>query len=75
MIEAENTGSYEARDVIISDAAPAYTSITSCGTACPETLFPGTSTATATSSSITSNHGTVLPGGFARLEFTVEVDQ
>ncbi|MEQ3748505.1 MAG: hypothetical protein ABNH26_03905 [Celeribacter sp.] len=74
-IEAENTGSYEAQNVIISDAAPAYTSITSCGTGCPTSLFPGTSTSTSTSSSITSNHGTVLPGGFARLEFTVQVDQ
>ncbi|MCJ7873926.1 NEW3 domain-containing protein [Phaeobacter sp. J2-8] len=74
MIEAENTGSFEAADVTISDAAPAYTTVTNCGGLCAETLFPAGSTATITSSSVSSDHGTVLPGGFARLEFTVAVD-
>ncbi|EAQ02244.1 hypothetical protein OB2597_19216 [Pseudooceanicola batsensis HTCC2597] len=73
LIEAENTGSAAADAVTISDAAPAYTAITNCGGACSETLFPGTSTATVTPSSISSDHGSVLPGGFARLEFTVRV--
>lgn len=75
MIEAENTGTADATSVTISDAAPAYTSITDCGGSCDETVFPGTGTATATTSAISSAHGTVLPGGFARLEFTVQVDQ
>ena len=74
MIEASNTGSFEATNVTISDAAPAYTTVTNCGGSCAETLFPAGSTATITSSSVSSDHGTVLPGGVARLEFTVEVD-
>ncbi|KAA8605274.1 hypothetical protein AL036_19845 [Salipiger aestuarii] len=74
MIEASNTGSFEATEVTISDAAPAYTSITNCGGSCAETLFPAGSTATITSSAVSSDHGSVLPGGVARLEFTVEVD-
>lgn len=74
MIEAENTGSFPADSVTISDAAPAYTTITDCGGSCSETLFPASSTATVTPSSVSSEHGTVLPGGVARLEFTVQVD-
>ncbi|KMK67815.1 NEW3 domain-containing protein [Puniceibacterium sp. IMCC21224] len=74
MIEAENTGAFEATDVVISDAAPGYTTVTNCGGLCDEALFPGTSTATITASSVSSDHGSVLPGGFARLEFTVQVD-
>ncbi len=74
-VEAENTGSSPAANVIISDAAPAYTSVTDCGGTCSETLFPAGSTATVTSSNISSDHGTVLPGGFATLEFTVQVDE
>ncbi|MBQ05595.1 MAG: hypothetical protein CMN11_03255, partial [Roseobacter sp.] len=64
-----------AANVIISDAAPAYTSVTDCGGTCSETLFPAGSTATVISSNISSDHGTVLPGGFATLEFTVQVDE
>ncbi|MFG6590348.1 beta strand repeat-containing protein [Sulfitobacter sp. 1A12157] len=74
MVEAENTGASAADNVIITDAAPAYTAITNCGGACPESLFPGTSTATVTSTNVSSTHGTILPGGFARVEFTVRVD-
>ena len=74
MIEAENTGSFAAVDVTISDAAPAYTSVTNCGGSCSETLFPAGSTAAITSSAVSSDHGTVLPGGVARLEFTVQVE-
>lgn len=74
MVEAENTGASAADNVIITDAAPAYTAITDCGGACPESLFPGTSTATVTSTNVSSTHGTILPGGFARVEFTVRVD-
>ena len=73
LIEAENTGTNDVADVSISDAAPAYTSITDCGGACGETLFPVGSTATVTATNVSSVHGTVLPGGFARLEFTVKV--
>lgn len=74
MVEAENTGASAADNVIITDAAPAYTAITDCGGACPESLFPGTSTATITSTNVSSTHGSILPGGFARVEFTVRVD-
>lgn len=74
MVEAENTGAAEATAVTISDAAPAYTTITNCGGACSETLFPAGSTAVVTPSNVSSEHGTVLPGGFARLEFTVRVN-
>ena len=74
MVEAENTGASAADNVIITDAAPAYTAITDCGGACPESLFPGTSTATVTSTNVSSTHGSILPGGFARVEFTVRVD-
>lgn len=73
-IEAENTGSFAADDVTISDAAPAYTAITNCGGSCGEALFPAGSTATVTTSAVSSDHGTVLPGGIASLEFTVQVD-
>ncbi|WP_245848479.1 beta strand repeat-containing protein [Actibacterium ureilyticum] len=74
LIEAENTGTGEAANVTISDAAPAYTAITDCGGACPVSLFPATSTSVVTPDNIQSQHGTLLPGGVARLEFTVRVD-
>lgn len=74
-IEADNTGSATADNVTISDAAPAYTSITNCGGSCTEALAPAGSTATVTASSVTSDHGSVLPGGSASVEFTVQVDQ
>lgn len=74
-VVAENTGSSPAADVIISDAAPAYTSIVDCGGTCSETLIPAGSTATVTPSNISSDHGTVLPGWSAELEFTVQVDE
>jgi uncharacterized repeat protein (TIGR01451 family) len=73
LVEGENTGSSAADNVTIFDAAPAYTAITNCGGSCAETTFPAGSTAAATSTNISSDHGTVLPGGFARLEFTVQV--
>ncbi len=73
MIEAENTGSSPATTVVISDAAPAYTAVTNCGGLCDEDLFPAGSTATVTSTSVSSDHGSILPGGVARLEFTVQV--
>ncbi|OCX64482.1 hypothetical protein BFP70_10545 [Thioclava sp. SK-1] len=74
MIVAANTGAFDADNVRISDTAPAYTTVTNCGGLCPETLFPTSSTATVTTTSISSDHGTVLPGGVARIEFTVRVD-
>ncbi|WP_323803821.1 NEW3 domain-containing protein [Sulfitobacter litoralis] len=74
-VVAENTGSSPAADVIISDAAPAYTSIVDCGGTCSETLIPAGSTSTVTTSNISSDHGTVLPGWSAELEFTVQVDE
>ncbi|PJE26250.1 hypothetical protein CVM50_20520 [Pseudooceanicola marinus] len=74
MVEAENTGASQATEVTISDAAPAYTTITDCGGACSESLFPAGSTSVVTPSNVSSEHGTVLPGGFARLEFTVRVN-
>ncbi|WP_435256757.1 beta strand repeat-containing protein [Thioclava sp. FR2] len=74
LVEAENTGSTPAQNVVINDAAPAYTSITNCGGACDETLVPGTSTATISATNLSSSHGTVLPGSKASVEFTVQVD-
>ena len=74
MIEAENTGSSAAANVTISDAAPAYTAVTNCGGLCAEDFFPAGSTSTVTSTSVSSDHGSVLPGGFARMEFTVQVN-
>ena len=73
MVEAENTGSAAADNVTIADAAPAYTSVTNCGGVCSESLFPAGSTATMTPTSVSSAHGSILPGGFARMEFTVKV--
>jgi len=74
MVEAENTGSSTATNVTISDAAPAYTTVINCGGLCSESLFPAGSTATVTPSNVSSTHGSILPGGSARLEFTVQVD-
>lgn len=74
-IEAENTGAATADNVIISDAAPAYTAITNCAGACPETLLPAGSTATITATSASSDHGSILPGSSASLEFTVKVSE
>ncbi|MGV8984784.1 MAG: beta strand repeat-containing protein [Cypionkella sp.] len=73
MVEAANTGSASATSVTISDAAPAYTAVTNCGGLCAESVFPAGSTATVTSTTISSDHGSILPGGLARLEFTVQV--
>ena len=73
-IDAANTGSAAADAVKISDAAPAYTQITDCGGSCAATVFPAGSTSTVTATAVASDHGTVLPGGFARLEFTVRVN-
>lgn len=75
LVEAENTGSSPADNVLINDAAPAYTSVTNCGGACGETLVPGTATATISPTGVSSSHGTVLPGSIASIEFTVQVDQ
>mgnify|MGYP001627756959 CR=1 FL=1 len=74
-VEAENTGSAPADTVTITDAAPAYTAIVNCGGLCSESLTPAGSTATVTATGVTSDHGTVLPGSSATLEFTVQVDE
>lgn len=77
MIEAENTGSTNAGNVRIKDVAPSYTTIENCGGACAYTVFPAepTSSVTFTGTTAESFHSTVLPGGFARLEFTVKVSE
>jgi len=74
-IVAENTGTSTANNVTISDAAPAYTAVTNCGAACAEAVTPPTATATITATGISSVHGSVIPGEFATLEFTVQVDE
>jgi uncharacterized repeat protein (TIGR01451 family) len=74
-IEAENTGAAAADNVVISDAAPAYTAITNCAGACSETVLPAGSTATITATSASSDHGSILPGSSASLEFTVQVSE
>ncbi len=76
MIEAENTGSTNAGNVRIRDVAPAYTTIHSCSGNCNYSVFPAepSSSVTITGTTAESFHNTVLPGGFARLEFTVKVD-
>jgi uncharacterized repeat protein (TIGR01451 family) len=77
LIEAENTGTSNAANVQISDVAPAYTAIHNCGGSCAPSAYPAppNSTITATGTTISSDHNTVIPGDFARLEFTVKVDQ
>ncbi|WP_233128015.1 NEW3 domain-containing protein [Brevirhabdus pacifica] len=77
LIEAENTGTSNASNVKISDVAPAYTLIHNCGGACSPTTYPAApnSSYTATGTTIDSSHNTVIPGEFAKLEFTVKVDQ
>ncbi|WP_245667511.1 hypothetical protein [Neptunicoccus sediminis] len=74
-IEAENTGTTNAGNVKIQDVAPAYTSIESCGGACAYSVYPAepSSTVTITGTTAESFHNTVLPGDYARLEFTVKV--
>ncbi|RPE70911.1 putative repeat protein (TIGR01451 family) [Pacificibacter maritimus] len=74
LVEAENTGSSAADNVLINDAAPAYTTITNCGGSCDAVLVPGTSTSTITATGVSSSHGTVLPGSKASVEFTVQVE-
>lgn len=75
MIEAENTGTSNAGNVRIRDVAPAYTTVENCGGACTYSVFPAepSSSVTMTGTTAESFHNTVLPGGFARLEFTVKV--
>ncbi|PLS22729.1 hypothetical protein C0U40_00825 [Amylibacter cionae] len=74
-IEAENTGTTNAGNVKIQDVAPAYTSIESCGGACAYSVYPAepSSSVTITGTTAESFHNTVLPGDYARLEFTVKV--
>ena len=74
-VDAENTGTSNANDVTIRDVAPAYTQIVNCGGSCAATADPAGSTITSSVSAIESYHATVLPGGMARLEFTVKVEE
>ncbi|MGY3438078.1 MULTISPECIES: COG1470 family protein [unclassified Marinovum] len=76
-IEAENTGTSNAGNVRIRDVAPAYTTIHTCGGACTYTVFPAepSSSVTMTGTTADSFHNTVIPGGFARLAFTVQVSE
>ena len=75
-ITASNTGTDQASSVVIQDIVPAYTTLESCGTACPATVTPAATSAvnTAAAPNIRSTHGVLDPGGVATLEFTVRVD-
>ncbi|KAF0676151.1 NEW3 domain-containing protein [Profundibacterium mesophilum] len=77
LIEAENTGTANAGNVRIRDVAPAYTVMHTCSGACDYEVFPAepSSSVTMTGTSIDSQHNTVVPGAFARIEFTVKVNQ
>lgn len=74
-IEAANTGTTNAGNVRIRDTAPAYSLIETCGGACSYSVYPAepSSSVTMTGTTAESFHNTVLPGDFARLEFTVKV--
>ncbi|MDD9739655.1 hypothetical protein PVW47_07690 [Marinovum sp. SP66] len=76
-IEAENTGTTNAGNVRIRDVAPAYSTIHTCGGACTYSVYPAepASSVTITGTTADSFHNTVLPGDFARLEFTVKVSE
>ena len=77
LIEAENTGTTNASNVTIKDVAPAFTTIHNCGSACTPSAYPAppATTITVSGTTIESSHNTVIPGEFAKLEFTVKVDQ
>ncbi|KJZ20227.1 DUF11 domain-containing protein [Loktanella sp. S4079] len=76
-VEASNTGTAPVANVEIKDIVPAYTTFENCGGGCDAAVTPvATSTVTtATAPNISSTHGTVEPGSFATLEFTVKVDE
>lgn len=74
-IVADNTGTSDADTVTIRDVAPAYTAIETCGGACNPAIVPAGNTISITGNAIEGNHGTLLPGGTAELEFTVKVAQ
>lgn len=76
-IEAENTGTSNAGNVRIRDVAPAYSTIHTCAGACNYSVYPAepASSVTITGTTADSFHNTVLPGDFARLEFTVKVSE
>ena len=79
-IQASNTGTTAVADVIIKDIVPAYTNFDTCGGLCPATATEGPVTgastvSTASAPNISSDHGTIPPGGTGTLEFTVKVDE
>ena len=76
-IEAANTGTTNAGNVRIRDTAPAYSLVETCGGLCSYTVYPAepASSVIMTGTTAESFHNTVLPGDFARLEFTVKVDE
>lgn len=76
-VVASNSGTSPVDSVEIKDLIPTYTALeTACGAACDPTVAPvaGSAVNAATPGSISSTHGTVDPGSFAQLEFTVRVD-
>lgn len=74
-VVATNTGTVPVQNVTIKDAVPAYTALENCKGACAATAQPaGSAIDTASNPQVQSTHGTVNPGSFGTMEFTVMVD-
>ncbi|MGB0798103.1 MAG: hypothetical protein ACPGRD_02120, partial [Planktomarina sp.] len=75
-IVATNTGTVPVQNVIIKDVVPAYTALETCEKGgCVATAEPkGAKVNTSSGSQISSANGTINPGSFGSLEFTVKVD-
>ena len=79
-ITANNTGTADAGEVTIRDTIPGFTTLTQCSGACDITATPTGSTVTqqpaeGAGGPMESDHGTLIPGALAILEFTVKIDE
>ncbi len=78
-ITAENAGSNNANNVLVTDATPTWTTYTDCdvgaGAQCAATAVTGalTTPASGSAGTVTANFGTLIPGDRGILTFTVKI--
>ncbi len=78
-ITAENTGTSDASNVLVTDATPTWTTYTDCdagsGAQCAATAVTGalTTPASGSAGTVTADFGTLIPGDRGILTFTVKI--
>lgn len=76
-IVALNSGTADAGNVVVTDATPAWTTMTNCGGTCAATVSTGTLSGFANNGTgtLTGTYGTLVPGGQGIMTFTVKIDE